>query len=291
VTANSKKSPVARLADTSRGGERKASPFLKWAGGKTQLLSTFDEYFPDRFERYFEPFLGGGAVFFRMNAREDGVTAHLSDLNDELINCYSVVRDNVEQLIKALKKHRNESDYYYGVRAMDTSRMTPVARAARLIYLNKTCFNGLYRVNRKGEFNVPFGSYKNPRTCDEDNLRAASDALRNARVEHKPFENALKTAKKGDFVYLDPPYQPLSATSSFTSYTSKCFGELDQKRLAEVFAELDRRGCKVMLSNSDNEFVRELYKQFRLETVYANRAINCRADRRGRISELLVLNY
>lgn len=291
MTANRKKSPVARLADTSRVGVRKASPFLKWAGGKSQLLSTFDEYFPERFERYFEPFVGGGAVFFRMSAREDGVTAHLSDLNDELINCYSVVRDNVEQLIKALKKHRNESEYYYGVRSMDTSRMTAVTRAARLIYLNKTCFNGLYRVNRKGEFNVPFGSYKNPRTCDEDNLRAASEALRNARVEHKHFADALKSARKGDFVYLDPPYQPLSATSNFTSYTSKCFGELDQKRLAEVFDELHQRGCKVMLSNSDNEFVRELYKKFRLETVYANRAINCRADRRGRISELLVLNY
>jgi DNA adenine methylase len=291
VAANRKKSSVAGLADTSRGASRKASPFLKWAGGKTQLLSTFDQFLPDKFNRYFEPFVGGGAVFFHMAGREDGLPAHISDLNDELINCYSVVRDNVEQLIKALKKHRNESDYYYQVRAMDTTRMGAVQRAARLIYLNKTCFNGLYRVNRRGEFNVPFGSYKNPRTCDEDNLHAVSAALRNTQLHHQHFVDALKGAKKGDFVYLDPPYQPLSATSNFTSYTSKCFGEADQKKLASVVAALHKRGCYVMLSNSDNEFVRELYKDFRQETVYANRAINCRADRRGRISELLILNY
>lgn len=292
MAANRKKSPVPRIAGTTSGASRKASPFLKWAGGKSQLLSTFDEFFPENFNRYFEPFVGGGAVFFHMTGRvDDGLAAHLSDLNDELINCYSVVRDNVEQLIKALKKHRNESEYYYAVRAMDTSRMNAVQRAARLIYLNKTCFNGLYRVNSRGEFNVPFGSYKNPRTCDEDNLRAVSEALQHTKLVHQHFADALKEARKGDFVYLDPPYQPLSATSNFTSYTSKCFGEADQKKLAKVFAELDRRGCKVMLSNSDNEFVQELYAGFRQETVYANRAINCRADRRGRISELLVLNY
>jgi DNA adenine methylase len=291
VTANRKKSPVARLAGTSGGAARKASPFLKWAGGKSQLLSTFDEFIPDEFNRYYEPFVGGGAVFFHMANRAEGLTAHLSDLNDELVNCYSVVRDNVEQLIKALKKHRNESDYYYQIRAMDTARMNNVQRAARLIYLNKTCFNGLYRVNRKGEFNVPFGSYKNPRTCDEDNLRAVSAALRNTKIEHKHFGDALESARKGDFVYLDPPYQPLSATSNFTSYTSKCFGEKDQRELARIFDELHKRGCKVMLSNSHNEFIAQLYRKYRLEVVYANRAINCRADRRGRISELLILNY
>ncbi len=290
MTPHRKNLPRA-LPSTSGGAARKPSPFVKWAGGKTQLLATFDEYIPEHFNRYHEPFVGGGAMFFNMCRRTPQLSASLSDLNQELINCYAIVRDDVEQLIKALKKHKNESNYFYQIRSLDTSSLTDVERAARLIYLNKTCFNGLYRVNRSGQFNVPFGSYKNPRTCDEDNLRATSKALGKTRIVHRHFAEALKTARKGDFVYLDPPYQPLSATSSFTSYTSKCFGEDDQKQLASIFAELDRRGCLVMLSNSDNEFVRELYGEFRQEVVYATRAINCRADRRGRISELLVLNY
>lgn len=285
MTAHRKK-PV-----TTSGASRRPSPFLKWAGGKTQLLSTFDQFIPEKFNRYHEPFVGGGAMFFHMVGRTPGLNASLSDLNDELINCYAVVRDNVEQLIKALKKHRNESDYFYQVRALDTSQLNEVQRAARLIYLNKTCFNGLYRVNSRGQFNVPFGSYKNPRTCDEDNLRAASEALAKTKLKHEHFSDALKSAKAGDFVYLDPPYQPLSATSSFTSYTSKCFGDKDQQQLAAVFAELDKRGCRVMLSNSDNEFVSDLYRKYRLELVYATRAINCRADRRGKITELLIMNY
>lgn len=292
MTAHPNKTQVAQIADTNRGASiRKPSPFLKWAGGKSQLLNTFEEFIPSDFNRYHEPFVGGGAMFFHMYGHSPELIASLSDLNDELINCYSVVRDNVEQLIKALKKHRNESEYFYEVRALDTSKLTDVQRAARLIYLNKTCFNGLYRVNSRGQFNVPFGSYKNPRTCDEDNLHATSRALKNTKLGHQHFSKALSTAGKGDFVYLDPPYQPLSATSNFTSYTSKCFGEPDQQQLASVYAQLDKRGCKVMLSNSDNEFVKELYKDFRQETVYATRAINCRADRRGRISELLILNY
>ena len=290
MTAQRRKA-APRIADTGGGALKRPTPFLKWAGGKTQLLATFDQFIPDEFNRYHEPFVGGGAMFFHMANRRPDITAGLSDLNAELINCYTVVRDDVEKLIKALKKHRNESDYFYQVRALDTSEMNAVERAARLIYLNKTCFNGLYRVNSRGQFNVPFGSYKNPRTCDEENLRAASEVLKKTVLAHQLFADSLKAARKGDFVYLDPPYQPLSATSSFTSYTSKCFGEADQKQLAEVFTSLAKRGCKVMLSNSDNEFVRELYKDFRQEVVYATRAINCRADRRGRITELLVLSY
>lgn len=270
---------------------KKPSPFLKWAGGKSQLLPTFEQFLPSDYNAYHEPFVGGGAMFFHMAGRDEDIVASLSDLNDELVNCYTVVRDKVEALIRGLKKHRNESDYYYQVRSLDTSRLSDVDRAARLIYLNKTCFNGLYRVNSRGQFNVPFGSYKNPRTCDEDNLRAVSRVLRHTRLQHQHFADAMKAAKKNDFVYLDPPYQPLSATSNFTSYTSKCFGDTDQTQLRDMFRLLDKRGCKLMLSNSDNDFIRDLYSDFRQEIVYASRAINCRADRRGRISELLILNY
>lgn len=230
-------------------------------------------------------------MFFNIYGRNDRLSASLSDLNSELINCYSAVRDNVEELIDVLKQHRNEREYFYEIRSLDTQKLSSLERAARLIYLNKTCFNGLYRVNSRGQFNVPFGSYKNPRTCDEENLRAASTALQQVVLTAQSFSDAMEQAKRGDFVYLDPPYQPLSATANFTSYTSRCFMEKDQQELAAAVRKLDKRGCRVMLSNSDNEFVRDLYDGLRIETVYATRAINCRGDRRGKISEVLVLNY
>jgi len=267
------------------------APFVKWAGGKGQLLSTFEKFFPVRFNKYYEPFIGGGAVFFHLAGTRPGLKATISDLNEELINCYGTIRDDVDALIAALQKHKNERDYFYRIRSQDVSKLNEIERAARLIYLNKTCFNGLYRVNSRGHFNVPFGSYKNPRTCDEENLRAVSQALRKTKVLCRPFEKVVQSAEPGDFVYLDPPYQPISSTSNFTGYTRGCFGIEDQVRLAEIVKELDRRGCVFMLSNSDNEFVRDLYKGFRQETVYATRAINCRGDRRGKITELLVLNY
>jgi DNA adenine methylase len=279
-----------RLAATG-GALPQPYPILKWAGGKSQLLSSFEQYIPERFNRYIEPFVGGGAMFFNMCNREPGLRASLSDLNEELINCYTAVRDDVEAVIKQLKQHRNEPEYFYKLRALDVHNLTEAQRAARLIYLNKTCFNGLYRVNSRGQFNVPFGKYKNPRTCDEDNLHAASQALQKVSLSCSPFQTTLKMARRGDFIYLDPPYQPLSATANFTAYTSRCFGEQDQEALAKAVAELDRRGCHFMLSNSDNDMIRDLYCQFRIETVYATRAINCKGDRRGRITELLVMNY
>ena len=282
-----------RNAAATCGAPGKPAPYpiVKWAGGKSQLLNVFDGMLPDRFNRYFEPFVGGGAMFFHLYGRPQRLPAVLSDLNAELINAYESVRDDVESVIKLLKEHRNEREYFYHVRSLDTTRLTKAERAARIIYLNKTCFNGLYRVNSHGQFNVPFGSYKNPRTCDETNLRAASQALKSVQLSSDHFKTTLKTARRGDFVYLDPPYQPLSATANFTSYTSRCFTEKDQEQLAEVVAQLDRRGCFVMLSNSDNSLIRDLYKQFRIETVYATRAINCKAGGRGRITELVVLNY
>jgi DNA adenine methylase len=292
VASNSRKHSQSHLA-ASTGGVilKRPLPIVKWAGGKTQLLPAFHPYIPQRFNRYYEPFVGGGAMFFHMYSQKPALTAVLSDLNQELINCYSVVRDQVNDLIVCLKKHRNEKEYFYSVRAQDTSKLDDIERAARLLYLNKTCFNGLYRVNSRGQFNVPFGSYKNPRTCDETNLLAVSAALKNVSLLTEHFNKSLSGAKRGDFVYLDPPYQPLSATANFTSYTSKCFGEKDQEELAETVRDLDRRGCKFMLSNSDNEFVRALYTGFRIESVLAARAINCRGDKRGKITELLVMNY
>ena len=269
----------------------RATPFLKWAGGKSQLLTTYDGMFPKTFKRYFEPFTGGGAVFFNLKNKHKPFPATLCDLNDDLINCYKVIRDNVEALIEVLKNHHNDEAYFYKMRAIDSRCLSEVERAARLIFLNKTCFNGLYRVNSKGQFNVPFGFYKNPRTCHESNLRACNLALQNVDLICRPFDQVLTHAKKGDFVYFDPPYHPLSSTANFTSYTKNCFSGANQEHLAEVFATLNKRGCHVALSNSDCEFIRHLYKDFRIETVSAIRAINCKAEGRGRITEVLVLNY
>lgn len=286
---STKKLPLTGLP--TEPGFQRATPFLKWAGGKGQLLTTFDGFFPAAFRGYFEPFTGGGAVFFHLRNRQSPFKASLSDLNEELINCYTTIRDDVESLIKELYKHHNDEDYFYKLRAADASQLDPVQRAARLIYLNKTCFNGLYRVNSKGQFNVPFGFYKNPRTCNEANLRACNIALTDVELNCRPFDAVLKSAKKGDFVYFDPPYHPLSSTSNFASYTKNSFSAENQEQLAEVFRKLDKRGCLLMLSNSDCPFIRELYKDFRIETVMAIRAINCKAEGRGRISEVLVLNY
>ena len=268
-----------------------ASPFLKWAGGKSQLLKVYQELLPRRFARYFEPFLGGGAVFFHLANRHPGLRAILSDCNAELINCYTIVRDHLPELIEALKCHRNDRHHFYKVRAMDLELLDQTERAARLIFLNRTCFNGLYRVNRKGQFNVPFGKYKNPKILDEINLTGCRSVLADADISCQSFEHVVKRARTGDFVYMDPPYHPLNATSNFTSYTNGAFRFEDQMRLADVFRALDRKGCLVMLSNSDTPEIRELYQGYRIEVVLAARAINSRADRRGRINELVVLNY
>ncbi|MGH9549393.1 MAG: DNA adenine methylase [Terriglobales bacterium] len=268
-----------------------AAPFLKWAGGKGQLLKHFDKHYPPQFERYFEPFIGGGAVFFSFAAEHADLSATISDCNAELINCYKVVRDCVDDLIEALKEHKNESAHYYIVRSQDVSRLTKVQRAARLIYLNRTCFNGLYRVNRSGQFNVPFGKYKNPRIVNEENLHMASQVLQRTTILNCPFSEIRNKVAVGDFVYLDPPYQPISTTSNFTGYTAGSFTLKDQEKLAQFVRELDRRGAYFMLSNSDNEQIEELYQRFQIHRVDAARAINCKGNRRGRISELLIRNY
>lgn len=217
--------------------------------------------------------------------------AVLSDLNAELILCYRVVRDHPDELVADLMSHEATKEHYYEVRSLDPSGLDDVQRASRMIFLNKTCYNGLYRVNRKGQFNVPFGRYRNPRFCEPANILSVSRQLKSADLQVASFEGVLDRARAGDFVYFDPPYHPLSATARFTAYTEGSFAEADQEELAAVFVALHKRGCKVMLSNSDTPLVRKFYKKFRKIRVSATRAINSVATRRGRIRELLLLNY
>lgn len=263
-------------------------PPVKWAGGKGQLISQFEPLFPKQnFNLYIEPFVGGGAVYFHLLPP----AAIIIDNNPELINFYLVVRDNLEPLLVDLEKHQNNKEYYYRVRALNPNKMDAVSRASRFLYLNKTGYNGLWRVNKKGRHNVPFGQYKNPKIADKENLQQVSRVLQRAEIILGDFSKAVDFALPGAFIYLDPPYHPLSETANFTSYTSNSFGVNDQQRLAEVFKQLDEKGCQVMLSNSDTPFIRELYKGYDIKVVYARRAINCCAEKRGPISELVIRNY
>jgi DNA adenine methylase len=273
----------------------KAYPFLKWVGGKGQLLKDFERYFPDKFNNFIEPFVGGGAVFFYLytNGFLSEKKSILIDSNKELINAYKMIKDEnkLKVIIKALSngKYLNKEETFYKIRNEEPK--SEIERAARIIYLNKTCFNGLFRVNSKGKFNVPFGRYTNPMICDSDNLKAVNRALENAELINGDFTAVLDYTEKNDFVYFDPPYQPISKTSSFTGYTKNSFNEKDQERLADVYKKLDRRGCKLMLSNSDADFIHDLYKGYRIEVVKAKRMINCKAAKRGAINELVILNY
>lgn len=269
-------------------------PFLKWAGGKGQLLGELMARVDSagQYGRYHEPFVGGGALFFEMvrTGRLRG-NATLSDGNPNLIDAYWGVKKDVEGVIRLLLNHKNRhsKEYYYVVRAnVPEDRLE---RAVRIIYLNKTCYNGLYRENRKGAFNVPCGRYKNPTICDEQNLRAVAKELRRARIETKHFAKVLDRAQAGDLVYFDPPYQPVSKTASFTSYEKDGFGEVSQRQLADVFRQLDEMGVKLLLSNSMTPLVRELYAPFNIEQVFANRSVNSKADGRGKVREALVSNF
>ena len=273
-----------------------AKPFLKWAGGKGRLAPLIRERAPE-FTRYHEPFLGAGAVYFELQAV--GVPAALlSDGNGELVEAFTVVRDEVDALVADLgdlarryggRPAAARADYYYGVRADQPAGS--VARAARLIFLNKTCYNGLYRVNREGRFNVPHGRYRDPRILDEAGLREASAALAGAAIEGLDFEAACARALAGAFVYLDPPYQPLSTTANFTSYTSADFGPDDQRRLRDVFDDLTARGVAALLSNSEHPEICKLYAAYTIEQVPMGRAINSNGKGRASIDELLISNF
>lgn len=267
------------------------SPFLKWAGGKRQLLPRILEALPARIDTYYEPFVGGGAVFFALAAAGRFRRAVLADANEELVFCYRAVKKDVAAVIRVLRNHRYDADYYYQLRAHAPEELDPAARAARLIYLNRCGYNGLYRVNRAGRFNVPFGRYKNPVICDEGRLRAAAAALAHAEIETRDFEHTMALATARDFVYLDPPYVPLSATSSFTAYARTRFGAAEQERLAAALRALAAKGVPALLSNSDCPPTRRLYKGLPRKVVPVRRAINSVATGRGSVAELLVKSF
>lgn len=275
------------------GKSRLVQPFVKWAGGKRQLLPSIRRHMPKHFRVYFEPFLGGGAVLFAIQPGQ----AVVNDVNAELIATYEVIRDAIDELINELTQHQNAKEYFYALREVDRQpayqTWSPIQKAARLIFLNKTCFNGLFRVNSRGQFNVPFGDYKNPNIVNEGVLRAVNHYFNTSQIQflHGDFADAVDQAERGDLVYFDPPYDPLSPTASFTGYSLDGFGRAEQTRLKTVMDDLTQRGCQVMLSNSSTPFIRDLYRDYRVVTVEATRAINSDADGRGKVDEVLVMNY
>lgn len=296
--------------------ERKVSlkPFVKWVGGKNQLLGELEKMLPtDRrkvFNKYCEPMVGGGALFFHLLSKYDFEEFYISDTNSELINAYRVIKNNVDGLIDKLQEMQllflpmddnGRKFYYYSVRdkfnGLELSETTATEKAAYFIFLNKTCFNGLYRVNRKGQFNVPMGAYKNPTICDEDNLRNINKALQNVKIVCGDYSLSREFIDKNTFVYIDPPYRPISETSGFTAYNTEVFDDKEQIRLAKFIDEINESGAKIVLSNSDPKTVKpedtffdELYKSYRIKRVSAPRMINSKADSRGKINELIICN-
>jgi DNA adenine methylase len=281
-------------------------PVVKWAGGKRQLIKYLDPMMPPQFNRYFEPFLGGGAMFFHM-VSDRTLTAYLSDINTELITTYNVIKNNVNELIELLNIHQSEylrlryfdkvkqrvfSKHFNEVKSK-TNLLNDIEIAARLIFLNKTCFNGLQRVNSKGKFNIPEGTYKNSVICDADNLRNVSIVLSNTSINVSDYKTALAKAEEGDFIYLDPPYMPISDTANFDKYSANGFTKKDHIQLSKTFTDLHNKRCKVLLSNSDTPLVRQLYSNFHIQVVNASRAINSKASRRGKDknTELIISNY
>lgn len=270
------------------------APVVKWVGGKRQLLSEIEPLFPKRYTTYCEPFVGGGAVLFSKQPRH----AIVNDLNKDLITTYLVIRDDVRTLIELLKQYENTADYFYKVRDLDRdkeqySQLSSVEKAARLLYLNKTCYNGLFRVNSSGEFNSPFGNYKNPNIVNEPVLLAVNKYFCNNDIAFysEDFASILKRIKRGAFVYLDPPYDPVSDTSSFTGYNKGGFDRKEQIRLKNCCDELSANGIKFMLSNSSTDFIKELYNNYNITTVNANRAINSNGQKRGKVEEVIIRNY
>jgi len=280
--------------------EKNVRPFLKWAGGKAKTLPQYEPYFPERFNAYHEPFLGGGAVFFHLQGLGKISNAYLSDLNFELIQTCWVIRDNPDLLCELLSEHQKRhseqlasSDYYYQIRALDRDplEMSSIERAARMIYLNKTCFNGLYRRNSSEQFNTPVGRYIKPTILDRENIHAVSEAFQKIALIHGSFSGVLERAQPGDFVYLDPPYHVPKGGTLFNRYTGQGFSQADHEDLARTFQALTDRGIHVALSNSDTEFVRNLYKAWEILPIQGNRSINSNAKGRSSVLELLVRNY
>jgi len=265
----------------------KASPFLKWVGGKRSIICELTSRLPKKFRNYHEPFVGGGALFFEL--QDSLKKAFLSDMNPELISCYKSIQQRPDKLIELLSEHAefHSQEYFYRVRAEPVPKNS-LQRAARMLYLNRTCYNGLYRVNREGKFNSPLGNYKNPNIIQRQNILACHEVLQGVEIARHDFSKI--SAQKGDFVYFDPPYHPLG-TTSFTSYTGSDFTAGDQVRLWEFVGRLDRSGVFFMLSNSDTPFIRALYHDFCIHTVRAPRNVNCKSNQRSAVNELLITNY
>lgn len=295
--------------------DSRVKPFVKWVGGKGQLIEEIRKKYPKelgkRINKYAEPFVGGGAVLFDVLSNYDLEEVYISDSNAELVNTYKVIRDNVEELISLLSKYQLEyvsldtldrKEYYYKKRnrfnELKLSKELTVELAALLIFINKTCFNGLYRVNSKGEYNVPIGSYANPCICDESNLKRVSEKIQNIKIVCGDYQESTGFVDENTFVYFDPPYRPLTESASFTAYTKDSFNDDDQRRLAKYIIELSDRGAYVIASNSDpkntnrdDNFFDDLYSKLKVSRVSASRAINSKGSRRGKISELLICNY
>ncbi len=277
-----------------KSNNKLVAPVLKWVGGKRQLLGTLTPLLPQRITTYCEPFVGGGALLFNLQPN----TAYVNDINGDLIRVYNVIKSDVESLIAALQEYKNEADFFYAVRDWDRdkekySSLSDVQKAARILYLNKTCYNGLFRVNNAGEFNSPFGNYRNPNIVNAPTLRAVNSYLNTATVHlsSTDYAEVLKTLPKGTFVYLDPPYDPVSDTSSFTGYSKGGFTRNDQIRLRECCDDLNARGLKFMLSNSATDFIKEQYSAYHITVVQAKRAVNSDSTKRGEVDEVVVRNY
>ena len=273
-------------------------PFVKWVGGKRQLMQELENNFPKQFGIYHEPFLGGGAVMFNLLAKEPQLSCNVSDFNSDLILAYVTIRDKLGKLIESLESHsknyhKEPSEYYYSIRKQEPKQQ--IEKVSRLLFLNKTCFNGLYRVNKKGQFNVPLGRYTNPNIVNKENLTAVSKILKSKKIKIScsDFESVLDDAKKGDLVYFDPPYQPVSNTANFTSYTHRDFTEDDLARLADLANQLNSKGCHVLLSNSNSKTVRDFFskKHWKISSIAANRAINSNAQKRTGHKEIIIKNY
>ena len=272
-------------------------PFVKWAGGKRQLMSELEKNFPTKFGTYLEPFLGGGAVMFDLLTKEHNLKCNVSDLNSDLVLSYVTIRDRLEKLIESLENHsknyhKDSTGYYYEVRNQEPKNQ--IEKVSRLLFLNKTCFNGLYRVNSKGKFNVPLGRYTNPNIVNKENLQAVSKTLQSGKIKIscRDFSSIIKDAKKGDFVYFDPPYQPVSDTANFTSYTHRDFTEDDLERLADLANQLNSKGCNVMLSNSNSKTVKKLFSSgWKIKEIKANRAINSNSQKRTGHKEIIIKNF
>lgn len=271
-----------------------AAPVLKWVGGKRQLMNEIKKVLPKTYTTYYEPFMGGGAVLFELQPDK----AVINDINGELMNLYKVIKNDVDLLIDDLKKHENTADYFYSIRELDRKKdkyenLSNIEKASRIMYLNKTCYNGLFRVNKAGEFNSPFGRYKNPNIVNEVTLRAVNKYFNTADIKilNKDFEKSLEGIRKGSFVYLDPPYDPVSNSANFTGYNKGGFNRDEQIRLKNLCDKLDKKGVKFLLSNSATDFIKDLYKDYNIKIVKAKRAINSNGNARGSVDEVLVRNY